>query len=291
LQLEQGDKEKVISPDALVSSRLEGKGGKEIADNKIQLTKDSRGAFKILLAEDNFINQKVALRIMSEAGYKADAVMNGFQAVKAVEDNKYDVILMDVQMPEMDGMTATRKIRELKIENGKVPIIAITAHALMGDKEKCLEAGMDDYLSKPIRSEILIQKLDKWLQVQAGTKEAEDKSKSPSKDVVFDFEHLEKMSAGDKEFEADLIETYLDDVITRVQNLEIAIEKSESNKVINEAHTIKGASYSVGARKVGDEAYGIELSYKLNDFKSAIERLSKLKRAVEETKILLKEFV
>jgi signal transduction histidine kinase/DNA-binding response OmpR family regulator len=291
LQLEQGDKEKVISPDSLVSSRLEGKGGKEIADNKIQLTKDSRGAFKILLAEDNFINQKVALRIMSEAGYKADAVMNGFQAVKAVEDNKYDVILMDVQMPEMDGMTATRKIRELKSENGNVPIIAITAHALMGDKEKCLEAGMDDYLSKPIRSEVLIQKLDKWLQVQAGTKEAEDKSKSPSKDVVFDFEHLEKMSAGDKEFEADLIETYLDDVITRVQNLEIAIEKGEGTKVINEAHTIKGASYSVGARKVGDEAYGIELSYKLNDFKSAIERLSKLKRAVEETKILLKEFV
>ena len=291
LQLEQGDKEKVISPDSLVSSRLEEKGGKEIADNKIQLTKDSRGAFKILLAEDNFINQKVALRIMSEAGYKADAVMNGFQAVKAVEDNKYDVILMDVQMPEMDGMTATRKIRELKSENGNVPIIAITAHALMGDKEKCLEAGMDDYLSKPIRSEVLIQKLDKWLQVQAGTKEAEDKSKSPSKDVVFDFEHLEKMSAGDKEFEADLIETYLDDVITRVQNLEIAIEKGESNKVINEAHTIKGASYSIGARKVGDEAYGIELSYKLNDFKSAMERLSKLKRAVEETKILLKEFV
>jgi PAS domain S-box-containing protein len=291
LRLEQGDKEKVVSPDSLVSSRLEEKGGKEIADNKIQMTKASRGAFKILLAEDNFINQKVALRIMSEAGYKADAVMNGIQAVKAVEDNKYDVILMDVQMPEMDGMTATRKIRELKSENGNVPIIAITAHALMGDKEKCLEAGMDDYLSKPIRSEVLIQKLDKWLKVQVGTKKGEDKSKSPDKDVVFDFAHLEKMSAGDKEFEADLIETYLEDIAARVQSLEAAIEKSESTNVINEAHTIKGASYSVGARKVGDEAYGIELSCKLNDFKNALERLSNLKRAIEETKILLKEFV
>ena len=291
MQLEQGDKEKVVSPDSLVSSGLKEKGIKEISENKIQLTKDSRGAFKILLAEDNFINQKVALRIMSEAGYKADAVMNGFQAVKAVEENRYDVILMDVQMPEMDGMTATRKIRELKSENKNVPIIAITAHALMGDKEKCLEAGMDDYLSKPIKSQVLIQKIDKWLNVQVGTKKAEDESTSLNKEVVFDFAHLEKMSAGDKEFEADLIETYLVDVLTRFQNLEAAIEKSENTTVINEAHTIKGASYSVGARKVGDEAYGIELSCKLNDFNSALERLSKLKKAIEETKNLLKEFV
>jgi PAS domain S-box-containing protein len=291
LQLERGDKEKVVSPDSLVSSRFEEKAGKETADNKIQLTKSSRGVFKILLAEDNFINQKVALRIMSEAGYKADAVMNGIQAVKAVEDNRYDVILMDVQMPEMDGMTATRKIRELKSANSNVPIIAITAHALMGDKEKCLEAGMDDYLSKPIRSEVLIQKLDKWLKVQVNTKKAEDKSKLLDKEVVFDFAHLEKMSAGDKEFEADLIETYLEDVRTRVLILEAAIVKNENTNVINEAHTIKGASYSVGARKVGDEAYGIELSCKLNDFKSALERLSKLKSAIEETKSLLKESV
>jgi PAS domain S-box-containing protein len=291
MQLEQGDKEKVVSPDTLVSSGLKEKANKEISENKTQLTKESRGTFKILLAEDNFINQKVALRIMSEAGYKADAVMNGFQAVKAVEENRYDVILMDVQMPEMDGMTATRKIRDLKSENRNVPIIAITAHALMGDKEKCLEAGMDDYLSKPIRSQVLIQKIDKWLNVQVNTKKAEDKSISLNKDVVFDFAHLDKMSAGDKEFEADLIETYLEDIVTRFHNLEAAIEENENTKVINEAHTIKGASYSVGARKVGDEAYGIELSCKLNDHSSALERLSKLKKAIEETKNLLKESV
>ena len=291
MQLEQGDKEKVVSPDTLVSSGLKEKANKEISENKTQLTKESRGTFKILLAEDNFINQKVALRIMSEAGYKADAVMNGIQAVKAVEENRYDVILMDVQMPEMDGMTATRKIRDLKSENRNVPIIAITAHALMGDKEKCLEAGMDDYLSKPIRSQVLIQKIDKWLNVQVNTKKAEDKSISLNKDVVFDFAHLDKMSAGDKEFEADLIETYLEDIVTRFHNLEAAIEENENTKVINEAHTIKGASYSVGARKVGDEAYGIELSCKLNDHSSALERLSKLKKAIEETKNLLKESV
>jgi HPt (histidine-containing phosphotransfer) domain-containing protein len=146
-------------------------------------------------------------------------------------------------------------------------------------------------LSKPIKSEILIQKVDKWLNVKAESKSEPDKDQTAKEDVLFDFDHLQKMSAGDKAFEADLIETYFEDVVSRFQNLETSIEESESSKVVSEAHTIKGASYSVGAKKVGDEAYGIELSGKLNDLKSALERLPKLKKAIEETKALLKQSV
>lgn len=293
MKLEQGDKEKVVRPDSfniggLSSSDL---ARKESETNKSKMTKEARSEYKILLAEDNFINQKVALRILSEAGYNSEAVLNGIEAVKAVEEKDFDVVLMDVQMPEMDGLTATKKIRALKTKKKNVPIIAITAHALMGDKEKCFEAGMDDYLSKPIKSDVLVEKVDKWLDVKVEPQQGENKSQTLKKDVVFDFEHLEKMSAGDKEFEADLIDTYLEDVDIRYEKLITAIEESESGGVVTEAHTIKGASYSVGAKKVGDEAYGIELSGKLNDLKSALERLPKLKKAIDETKEILKNVV
>jgi PAS domain S-box-containing protein len=292
MKFELGDKEKVVRPDTYFESASGTETvRKELTVPAVKITKEMRGEFKILLAEDNFINQKVALRILSEVGYNADAVVNGAAAVKAVEEGKYDVILMDIQMPEMDGMTATKVIRSLKTEKKNIPIIAITAHALMGDKEKCIEAGMNDYLSKPIKSEILIQKVDKWLNVKAESKSEPDKDQTAKEDVLFDFDHLQKMSAGDKAFEADLIETYFEDVVSRFQNLETSIEESESSKVVSEAHTIKGASYSVGAKKVGDEAYGIELSGKLNDLKSALERLPKLKKAIEETKALLKQSV
>ena len=117
---------------------------------------------RILLAEDNLINQKVAERLLSKLGYKIDIVSNGLEAFKAVKKIPYDIVLMDVQMPELGGIQATQKIRK-EIEKEKQPIIiALTAHAFEGDKEKCLDAGMDDYLSKPAETEKLIEKLKKY---------------------------------------------------------------------------------------------------------------------------------
>ncbi len=287
--LEQGDKEKVLRPDSFHKDVPETGTEKSGQPKETKMTKDIRAKFKILLAEDNFINQKVALRILSEAGYTADAVLNGAEAVKAVSEKDYDMVLMDVQMPEMDGYTATKEIRSVKNNKKNIPIIAITAHALMGDKEKCIEAGMNDYLSKPIKSEILIQKIDKWLNIHIAKDET--KTKEVKNDLTFDFEHLEKMSSGDKDFQKDLVATYFEDVVIRFQKLESAIEESQSSMVVNEAHTIKGASYSVGAKRIGDEAYGIELSGKLNDLKSAQERLHSLQNAIDETKKILKNLL
>jgi len=120
---------------------------------------------RILLAEDNIINQKVAQSILGKLGCKADVVANGLEAVRALELIDYDLVLMDCLMPEMNGFEATALIRDLnsKVINHAVPIIAMTAGAMTGDRDECIEAGMNDYLSKPVKKEALAAMLEKWV--------------------------------------------------------------------------------------------------------------------------------
>jgi CheY-like chemotaxis protein len=128
------------------------------------ISESRRGKVRILLAEDNAINQKVALRILENLGYRADAVANGQEAIRSLEMLPYDLVLMDCQMPEMDGYEATRRIRDpnSKVLAHDIPIVAMTAHAMRGDREKCLEAGMNDYLTKPVLPQTLSEMLEKW---------------------------------------------------------------------------------------------------------------------------------
>ena len=117
---------------------------------------------KILLAEDNAVNQKLATRLLERMGYRADIAANGLEVIAALERQRYDLILMDVQMPEMDGLDATRHIRREFESTVQPRIIAMTANAMQGDREMCLEAGMDDYVSKPIQVKDLQAALEHW---------------------------------------------------------------------------------------------------------------------------------
>jgi PAS domain S-box-containing protein len=248
---------------------------------------EKRKNYKILLAEDNLINQKVAMRMLNSAGYQVDAVMNGEQAIRIYTQKDYDLILMDVQMPEIDGYTATKTIREMEPPKNAVPIIAITAHALVGDREKCLEAGMNDYIAKPIIAKEIIQLIDKLLKLDQFNLKSQTDEKSKNKS--FDFERLKQISLGDPVFEKDLLGDFIIDAESKFQSLQEYLLKGDAAKIIDIAHTLKGSSYSVGAVMVGDESLGIELSAKNNDLESVEDRLSKLSKSIRETREILKD--
>ena len=254
--------------------------------------KEKRANKKLLLAEDNIINQKVAIRLLNNAGYAVETVDNGLKAVYAVKESSYSLVLMDIQMPEMDGLTAASEIRKLNNEKKDIPIIAITAHALAGDKEKCLAIGMNDYITKPIIANLMIGAIDKLLNIQNDEKDAVIKNEDKNMDVkVFDFEHLDKISMGDTSFQKDILLTYLEDVEKRVQKIETLFLQQDFEKLTREAHTVKGASNSVGAVKIGEDALAIEISSKHNDVMNLELRIKSIRKSMTDTMEILKDYL
>jgi CheY-like chemotaxis protein len=160
--------QKPLKPSALFDTLMEifaGQGMVEVKSKPDKPTMDPemarRHPLRILLAEDNAVNQKLALKLLSQMGYRADVAGNGLEAIEAIERQKYDLVLMDVQMPEMDGLESSRQICSRWPRGERPRIVAMTANAMQGDRERCLEAGMDDYVSKPVRVDELVNALER----------------------------------------------------------------------------------------------------------------------------------
>jgi PAS domain S-box-containing protein len=241
-------------------------------------------SLQILLAEDNAVNQKVALRLLERLGYTADVASTGFEAIEALERRRYDVVLMDVQMPELDGLDASRRICE-RWPDTRPRIIAMTANALPEDREACFAAGMDDYLAKPIRLDLLAEALKRVRPVgQDAVPPAENAH------GLLDRVALENLrELGGDDFLLEVIDTFLADVPTLLATLHHALEKGDTAEVRRAAHTLKSNGATLGATKFAELCRALEQQAKdgrLEEAPGLVARIGEergaLERALEE---------
>jgi len=212
---------------------------------------------RILVAEDNLVNQKVALKQLQSLGYSADVAGNGKEVLQLLEKIPYDLILMDCQMPVLDGFETTKEIhrwQESSFAGGCRPvIIAMTANAMKEDQQMCLDAGMDDYLSKPVMKEKLAAALQRWGGVIFIVKEtaAFEQKVSPtdtgSVNLPIDWERLHQLSENNPEFELELLQIFVEDIQPRLEIVKIAIASHDFDQIALQSHQIKGTSINMGA--------------------------------------------
>jgi CheY-like chemotaxis protein/nitrogen-specific signal transduction histidine kinase len=239
---------------------------KKAATTKLDPALANRLPLRVLLCDDNVINQKVALRLMQQMGYKADVAVNGVECLQAIERLPYDIIFMDVQMPEMDGLEATRQIRERQKNPGasgnfkpNIAIVAMTANAMQGDRDKCINAGMDDYLSKPIRPEDIRKILELWgpkvAAVPVPPAQTPAPAAAPARAAApatvplpppVDMERLLDFANGDPANLRELVELYIQQTSKQLVQLTSAIGDKNGDSVKRLAHSCSGASSTCG---------------------------------------------
>jgi CheY-like chemotaxis protein len=212
----------------------------------------------ILLAEDNEVNQKVACRVIEKFGYRVDAVRDGRAAVLAWQQRPYDLILMDCQMPVVDGYEATRQIRRLEQGGQRVPIIALTAHAMVGAEAECRAAGMDDYITKPIDRELLENCIERHLAKASSAESSPVAEKLSVGADPIDLMALQILTDGDKDFERELALSFIQSGNTAMASIRNALASGDPKGVEHAAHGLKSAGASMQASAVSMAAARLE---------------------------------
>jgi two-component system sensor histidine kinase/response regulator len=224
---------------------------------------EARRRLRILVVEDNVVNQKVAMAMLEKRGHSVAVASDGREALSALREDKFDLILMDVQMPEMDGFEATRLIRDKEREHGgHIPVVAMTAHAMKGDRERCLAAGMDDYLSKPIREERLFSVIEGLANgLQDGNKAKPPfiiGDIHPKAQDVFDFSKAMKTVNGDEALFNEITALFLESAADNLSKIRKGILNKDAGVVEHAAHNLKGSVANFGAKRAFDAAYRLE---------------------------------
>jgi len=249
---------------------------------------------RILLVEDNLINRRVALENLKKLGCLTEIAENGFEALKKLNSQEFDAILMDCQMPVMDGYVTTEKIREQEKNGKRTPILAMTAHSMKSDMERCVKAGMDDYIAKPANPEKIKKTLCKWLctgQPDDGKKKNfASPSDSPEKTQAFDLAKGLEIMGGNAEVLKKIIKAYLTVAPQRIKSIKKAAADRALEPANVEAHTLKGASASIGAERLRKAAYDIELAAKDGKQSRVEELCGQLDGEFENFKQALKIF-
>ncbi len=243
---------------------------------------------RILLVEDNVTNQQVALAILRKLGYFADAVANGKEALASLRSIPYDLVLMDCQMPEMNGYDTAACIRNPRsgVRNPQVPIVAVTAHAMKGDREKCLAAGMNDYMAKPVQPSTLAAILDKWLprEPQFARSDAPldnpawSSGRAPTPTPIIDESALLKRLMGDRELAHGIVATFLTDMPGQLAALQSHLTAGDTHAAVHQAHRIKGAAASVSCVALQNVAGAMETAGKKGDLHAMAAYLSDLQQ-------------
>jgi len=252
---------------ALKTDRQPTPGGQGPVITRHLISEERKRSIRLLLVDDNPLNQEVASAILAKLGYHADTAANGREALDALGRHPYDLVFMDCQMPEMDGYEATGEIRRLPGKAAAVPIVAMTAHALQGEREKCLAAGMNDYISKPVTPGTIARALERWLvspMQEQGQGSAQERpapvgsgfetaqSREAAADThgevpVFDRRGLLKRLMEDNELAAKMMSAFLLDAPVQMAALAQLVGTGQVEEAGRLAHKLKGSSLAVGA--------------------------------------------
>jgi CheY-like chemotaxis protein len=265
--------------------------------------------FQVLLVEDNLVNQEVTKEMLRDLGCNVVCTTNGRHALETIADRTFDIVFMDCQMPEMDGYEATRMLRKSEesatniAHQSRLPVIALTAHALAGDRERCLEAGMDDYMTKPVSLERLGEMLLRWSPAKSAAelsgiaslrdRPAEGAGSHPHKEGFIEVKALDQIRSLDKDGSGKLVNSVIDlfneNATRTIATIKQAIEANDSDGLRDAAHGLKSASAYVGAVQLSSFCRELEMLGREGELKNAQGICAYLEREAHAVRRTLKE--